>query len=129
MKKIALELLGIYQGILHGIVEKIPDGQLMKAQTLVEGTAVVADYRARIEAAEPELITSSQNEVTPMTVYLLSAHEYSDWTILGIYSTREKAEAAKAHYERPRTNKWNGTLYYCSANDIETWTLDEEPTQ
>lgn len=33
-------------------------------------------------------------------VYLLSDGEYSDWTILGVYSTLERAEAEKAAIER-----------------------------
>lgn len=37
-----------------------------------------------------------------MTVYILSTGSHSDWTILGVYSTRERAEADKARFERVR---------------------------
>lgn len=60
-----------------------------------------------------------------MKIYILSAHEYSDWTLLGIYSTREKAESDKAHYERPRKVDWQDEPFHERANDIQEFTLDE----
>ncbi len=57
-------------------------------------------------------------------VYLLSAHEYSDWTLLGVYSTREKAEAAKAEYERPHAVEWKDKPHRYIANPIQEYVLD-----
>jgi hypothetical protein len=60
-----------------------------------------------------------------ITVYVLSTGEYSDWTILGIYSTREKAEKAKAHFERPRTVDWQNEPFSSRANPIFEVVLNE----
>lgn len=43
-------------------------------------------------------------------MYVLTAGEYSDYRIKGVYSTREKAESVKVHVE--------------DANDIEEYELD-----
>lgn len=59
-----------------------------------------------------------------MLVYMLSAHEYSDWTILGVFSTREKAEAAKAEYERPYTPDWDNEPHHKTANGIQAIEVD-----
>lgn len=42
----------------------------------------------------------------PTKVYLLSTGDYSDYTVLGVYSSREKAEAEKAFFERPYEVSW-----------------------
>ena len=47
-----------------------------------------------------------------MTIYLVSDGEYSDYTVLGLYSTKEKAEEARALY---------------AANYIEEFELDAIP--
>jgi hypothetical protein len=47
-----------------------------------------------------------------MTIYLVSDGEYSDYTVLGLYSTKEKAEEARALY---------------AANYIEEFELDYLP--
>ena len=49
----------------------------------------------------------------PMKVFIVSSGSYSDYHILGIYSTREKAEHAKK--------------LYASDNEIEEFNLDEIP--
>ena len=41
-----------------------------------------------------------------MTVYLVSDGEYSDYSILGIYSTKEKAEEALALYAAKYIEEW-----------------------
>lgn len=58
-----------------------------------------------------------------MKIYILSAHEYSDWTMLGIYSSRELADAAKEEYERSYDPPSEGR-----ANDIQVVELDPKIT-
>ena len=41
-----------------------------------------------------------------MTIYLVSDGEYSDYSILGLYSTKEKAEEARALYAAERIEEW-----------------------
>lgn len=48
-----------------------------------------------------------------MKVYIVSTGSYSDWMILGIYSTQEKAEKARADYN--------------AENDIKEYAVDEFP--
>lgn len=59
-----------------------------------------------------------------MIVYLLSSGDYSDYTILGIYSSRAKAEREKALYEEPRKVPWSDVLVAEEANDIDEIELD-----
>ena len=42
-----------------------------------------------------------------MKVYLVSDGEYSDYTILGIYSTQEKAEEACVQYDAKYIEEWD----------------------
>ena len=60
-----------------------------------------------------------------MKVYVLSFGDYSDWTILGIYSSREKAEAEKAEFEKPRKVWWDDELVAEGANPVQEHVLDE----
>lgn len=60
-----------------------------------------------------------------MKVYVLSSGNYSDWTIFGIYSSREKAETEKAEFEKLRKVDWQDELFSTKANPIEEFTLDE----
>ena len=46
----------------------------------------------------------------PVKVYLVSTGSYSDWSVRGLFSTREIAEKCKALLE--------------DANDVEEWELD-----
>jgi hypothetical protein len=64
-----------------------------------------------------------------MTVYLLTTGDGSDgdeWGVLGIFTTREKAEAAKAAYRLP-VRRGDGSQYSRSVNDVEEWPVDELP--
>lgn len=55
-------------------------------------------------------------------VYAISAGEYSDWRVLGIFTTREKAEAFLKHYnEGPITDR---DRYSCLNPDIIEFKLD-----
>lgn len=63
-------------------------------------------------------------------VYLLTTGDGSDgdsWCVEGIYSTREKADAAKVAYESYQITRPNGSTYTRFANDIEEWPLDTPP--
>lgn len=59
-------------------------------------------------------------ESRPMrTVYLLTAGEGCDgdaWEVLGVYSTRERAEAARGEYLDRHESPW--------PNPVEEWPLD-----
>jgi hypothetical protein len=48
-----------------------------------------------------------------MKMYLVSSGQYSDYSVLGIYSTKEKADEAVA--------------IYAADNDIEEWDVDDLP--
>ena len=55
-----------------------------------------------------------------MEVFLVSQGEYSDWYIVGIFSTREKAEKFIA--DNPvKELKWQSDY-----NEIEVWIVDNE---
>lgn len=58
-----------------------------------------------------------------MKVYLVSKGEYSDWQIVGVFSTLEKAEAflVAAKGANPDKQKWDHSKY----NDVEEWEVDE----
>lgn len=63
-----------------------------------------------------------------MTVYILSTGSHSDWTILGIYSSRERAEADKAVFERVRLSDYGDGVTdetRFRANDIREIELDD----
>ena len=51
-----------------------------------------------------------------MTVYVVTEGSYSAYHIIGIYSTKEKAEKVKLYHS---------TLYECP--DIEEWEIDDIP--
>lgn len=59
-----------------------------------------------------------------MKLYILSTGEYSDWTMLGVYSSREKAEAEKAFFEAPYPVNWDDEPQTSKANDIWEVELD-----
>lgn len=52
------------------------------------------------------------------SVWLLAEGEYSDYSIVGVYSTREVALAVKAEREKERR--------YCEVHDPEEWPLDHD---
>lgn len=51
-----------------------------------------------------------------MTLYVVTEGDYSAYHIIGIYSTKEKAEKVKSYHS---------TLYKCP--DIEEWEMDDIP--
>jgi hypothetical protein len=59
-------------------------------------------------------------------VYVLSSGAHEDWNLLGIYSSRENAERARDHYERPHEVEWLdvGLLHQRTANEIQEILVD-----
>ncbi len=47
-----------------------------------------------------------------------------EWGVSGVYSTKEKAQLAKARYEKPRYRP-DGSTYTFEA-EVEAWTVDED---
>jgi hypothetical protein len=59
-------------------------------------------------------------------VYLLTTGDGSDgdaWDVLGIYSSREKAEQAQVFYQRERPRGDGSSYRYFAA--VEKWEVDE----
>lgn len=72
-----------------------------------------------------------------MKVYVLSVHRFSDWELLGIFSSRERAEEARTQYdERCKRNMAEflavnpgkyphaEKAYVTRTNDLEEYELD-----
>jgi hypothetical protein len=63
-------------------------------------------------------------------VYLLTNGDGSDgneWSVLGIFTTRDKASAAKQAYEAAPISRPDGSHYFRNLNDIEEWDTDPSP--
>ena len=62
------------------------------------------------------------------TVFLLTTGDGSDgneWSVQGIYSTRELAEIAQAKYSEPQ-KRFDGSTYI-RESEIEEWEIDDMP--
>lgn len=78
---------------------------------------------AAIRDAESEVLKAAR---IPDGAYLVtrgSGEDGDEWHVLGIYSTREKADRAKVDLDTEKHMRPDGSHYFLPTNDVEDWAL------